>query len=177
MPDQRFLQRQTETKIASTELLQALPVPVYTTDLEGRITFYNEAAAELWGQRPGLGSSRWCGSWCLYWPDGRPMPHDLCPMAATIRGEQSADEPYEAVLERPDGTRVPFIPHPRLLRNDAGEVVGAINVLVDISERKHAEIEMARLAAIVSSSEDAIVSKTLEGRVESWNAGAMRIFQ
>src|SRR3546814_15283857 len=141
MPDQRFLQRQTETKIASTELLQALPVPVYTTDLEGRITFYNEAAAELWGQRPELGSSRWCGSWCLYWPAGRPMPHDLCPMAATIRGEQSDDEPYEAVLERPDGTRVPIIPLPRLLRNDARDGRGALNGLFDLRGRKHADNE------------------------------------
>ena len=56
-------------------LIQALPVAIYATDAAGRITFYNEAAAELWGCRPQLGKSEFCGSWKLYWPDGRPMPH------------------------------------------------------------------------------------------------------
>ena len=55
-----------------TELLDALPVAVYITDAEGCITYYNEAAVELWGNRPPLGSSKWCGSWKIYWPDGRP---------------------------------------------------------------------------------------------------------
>ena len=58
----------------SREVLQALPVAVYTTDAEGRITYFNDAAAELWGQKPELGTNEWCGSWRLDWPDGRPMP-------------------------------------------------------------------------------------------------------
>jgi PAS domain-containing protein len=61
------------------ELLEALPAAVYTTDAEGRITFFNQAAANLWGCRPELGKNEWCGSWRLYWPDGRPMRHDECP--------------------------------------------------------------------------------------------------
>src|SRR5258708_27582940 len=60
--------------ITGTELLEALPVAVYTTDAEGRITFYNRAAAELWGHHPELGSSQWCGSWRLYLPERRPRP-------------------------------------------------------------------------------------------------------
>ena len=56
-------------------LVQALPAAIYTTDAAGRITFFNEAAAELWGCRPELGTNEFCGSWKLYWPDGRPMPH------------------------------------------------------------------------------------------------------
>ena len=67
------------------ELLQALPTAVYTTDAAGRITFYNEAAARLWGHRPKLGTSEWCGSWRLYWPDGTPLPHDQCPMATALK--------------------------------------------------------------------------------------------
>jgi two-component sensor histidine kinase len=51
----------------------------------------------------------------------------------------------EAVAERPDGTRVPFIPHPTPLRDDAGNVVGAINMLVDVSERKQAETQQRML--------------------------------
>src|SRR5262249_40115674 len=72
--------------IRGTELLEALPVAVYTTDADGRIPFYNRAAAELWGHHPELGSSQWCGSWRLYWPDGRPLPHGECPMAIEFDG-------------------------------------------------------------------------------------------
>ena len=61
------------------ELLDALPAAIYTTDAAGRLTYYNEAAAELWGHRPTLGTSEWCGSWKLFWPDGTPLPHDPVP--------------------------------------------------------------------------------------------------
>src|SRR5262245_14674649 len=78
--------------ITGTELLEALPVAVYTTDAAGRITFYNRAAAELWGHHPELGSSQWCGSWRLYRPDGRPLPHRECPMAIALRGRRERDD-------------------------------------------------------------------------------------
>src|SRR6266446_3641181 len=71
--------------MTGTELLEALPVAIYTTDADGRMTFYNQAAAELWGHHPELGSSQWCGSWRLYWPDGRPLPHGECPMAIALK--------------------------------------------------------------------------------------------
>jgi hypothetical protein len=66
------------------ELLDALPAAVYTTDAAGRITYYNDAAAM--GYWPPLGSSEWCGSWKLFWPDGTPLPHDQCPMAVIDNG-------------------------------------------------------------------------------------------
>lgn len=119
-------------------ILEALPLALYTTDAEGRITFYNEAAAELWGVRPSLGSSEWCGSWRLYWPDGRPMAHYECPMAVSLKQGRQV-RAAEAIAERPDGRRVPFVPYPTLLRDQAGEVSGAVNVLVDITHRKQAE--------------------------------------
>lgn len=161
--------------IAGTELLQYLPVAVYTTDAEGNLTFYNDAAAELWGHRPEIGASRWCGSWRVYTAAGEPLPHDQCPMAMMLREGRPRRE-AEAIMERPDGTRVPFTLYPTLLKDASGHVIGAIGLLQDGTERKHTEIEMARLAAIVESSDDAIVSKTLDGRVTSWNAAAERLF-
>jgi PAS domain S-box-containing protein len=126
------------------QLLDALPAAVYTTDAAGRITFYNEAAAVLWGCRPELGKSEWCGSWRIFWPDGRPLPHDECPMAIALK-ENRAVRGAEAIAERPDGTRVPFIPYPTPLHDASGKLVGAVNMLVDITDRKRAEEQQALL--------------------------------
>ena len=126
------------------ELLDALPAAVYTTDAAGRITYYNDAAASLWGHRPLLGSSEWCGSWKLFWPDGMPLPHDECPMAIALK-EDRAVRGMEAAAERPDGTRVPFIPYPTPIYDETGKLVGAVNMLVDITDRKRAEEQQGLL--------------------------------
>jgi PAS domain S-box-containing protein len=130
--------RAAESEDRYRQLLQALPAAVYTTDAEGRITYYNRAAAEMSGREPVLGQDKWCVTWRLYKPDGTPLPHDECPMAIALK-EHRPIRGVEALAERPDGTRVPFIPYPTPLRNVEGEVVGAVNMLVDISERKQAE--------------------------------------
>jgi len=130
------------------ELLEALPAAVYTTDAAGRITFYNQAAVELWGCRPELGKSEWCGSWRLYWPDGIPMRHDECPMAVALK-ENRTVRGGEAIAERPDGTRVPFMAYPTPLRDGCGVLVGAVNMLVDITHRKQSEERVMMLAGEV----------------------------
>lgn len=112
------------------------------TDAAGIITYYNEAAVELWGARPQLGKGEFCGSWKLYWPDGTPLPHAECPMALALK-QQRPIRGMEAIAERPDGSRVPFISYPTLLFDPAGRLTGAINMLVDISDRKRAEASQA----------------------------------
>lgn len=125
-------------------LLNILPVAIYTTDAAGRITYYNGAAMELWGRHPPLGTSEWCGSWKLYWPDGTPMAHDECPMALAIK-EKKPVHGMEAVAERPEGTRVPFLSYPTPLFDESSLLVGALNMLVDTTERRRAEEQQALL--------------------------------
>ncbi|MEX2136969.1 MAG: ATP-binding protein [Chloroflexota bacterium] len=124
--------------------LDTFGVAVYTTDADGGITYFNEAAVALWGRRPDLGE-RWCGSWRLYWPDGRPMAHDECPMAIALT-ENRPVRGAEAELERLDGTRAVFMAYPTPLHDHGGRTVGAVNVLVDVTERRKAE-EALRAAA------------------------------
>ena len=120
------------------QVVEALPAAVYVTDAEGRITYYNKAAVELWGYRPTLGDSRWCGSWRLYRLDGTPMAHDECPMAMAIK-ENRAITGMEAYAERPDGSRVRFMPFPKPLHDETGTLIGAVNMLVDVTDRRSTE--------------------------------------
>jgi PAS domain S-box-containing protein len=126
------------------DLLAAIPAAIYTTDAEGKITYFNQAAVELAGRIPTIGSDDWWVRWKLFNPDGTPLPHDQCPMAVALK-EGRAIRNAEAIAERPDGTRVPFIPYPTPLRDASGKVVGAINMLADISERKQAETQQRLL--------------------------------
>ncbi|HEY7548722.1 MAG TPA: ATP-binding protein [Hyphomicrobiaceae bacterium] len=119
--------------------LLALPLAIYATDASGLITFFNPAAVELAGRTPQIGRDRWCVTWRLRWPDGRPMPHEDCPMAVALR-ENRPMRAVEAIGERPNGTLFSFLAHPTPIRDAAGAVVGGVNVLLDITtDRKTAD--------------------------------------
>jgi PAS domain S-box-containing protein len=130
--------------------LDALGVAVYTTDADGRISFFNAAAAAFWGRRPALGEE-WCGSLQLLWPDGLPMRHDECPMAVTLK-EGRAVRGGQAIAVRPDGSHVFFVAYPTPLFDDAGALIGAVNVLVDITERHDAEQALRSAADSLAAS-------------------------
>ena len=148
--------KQGERNLAN--LVEALPAAVYTTDAEGRITRYNQAAVDLWGCRPTLGVAGWSGSWRQYWTDGRSMPPEECPLAQSLKLNRPV-RGLETIIERPDGTRVPVAAHPTPLRDASGILVGGVDILVDLTERKETERALQNSAADL---EGRIVERTGE---------------
>jgi hypothetical protein len=84
-----------------------------------------------------VGSDRWCVTWKLYGEDGNFLPHEKCPMAVAIK-EKRAVRGAVAAAERPDGTRVMFTPYPTPLIGEDGDIVGAVNILIDVTDHRQA---------------------------------------
>ena len=118
-------------------ILATLPAPIYTTDADGWITYYNSACIDFAGRTPTLGEDRWCVTWKLYGEDGTHIPHEQCPMAIAIREKREVRGAI-AAAERPDGTRVTFAPYPTPLFGEDGDVVGAVNILIDVTDHRQA---------------------------------------
>ena len=116
-------------------VLDELPAPIYTTDPDGAVTYWNGACIALAGRVPQLGQDHWCVTWQIYTTEGDFMPHDQCPMAETIRTRQQVRGKV-AIALRPDGSRIAFRPYPTPLFNAEGDFTGAINMLVDVSQEQ-----------------------------------------
>ncbi|MPY71403.1 MAG: PAS domain S-box protein [Alphaproteobacteria bacterium] len=157
-------------------VLDAIPSAVYVCARDGVLVRYNRWAAELWGRvpQPGDTDQKFCGAFRLFHLDGRPLPHASTPMEVALRtGEPQHNR--DVIIERPDGSRIVVRVDIEPLRAADGRVEGAINCFQDMTDRMKAELSAYRLASIVDSSEDAVLSQDLDGIVTSWNRGAERL--
>ena len=124
-------------------LVDNLPAGAYICDAEGLITYYNEEALRVWGRAPALNdpAERFCGSFRLCESDGTTVDHSRCWMALALHEEK----PYkgeEIVIERPDGEKKTVLVNANPIHDEAGRLLGAVNVVVDITDRKRAEVEL-----------------------------------
>ncbi len=157
------------------EMMDALPVAIYMTDAEGRLTYFNPAAVKLSGRTPEIGTDRWCVSWKMFLADGTPLPHSQCPMALAIRGG-AAPTGIEYVAERPDGTRFWFTPYPAVLRDGGGRIIGGVNVLIDNTDRKNAEVEAnAQFRTIIETTPECVKIVAPDGTLLFMNPPGLRM--
>lgn len=119
------------------QLIEGLPVAVFTIDTNGFINLYNKAAVELWGREPAIGKDKFNGAYKIFLTDGTPIAHENGPMAKALRENRNIN--LEMLIQQPDGTMKHVMAYPEPIHDDAGAVTGAMNVLIDITELKAAE--------------------------------------
>jgi PAS domain S-box-containing protein len=177
MADRMLQEALAAAQPGNDELLSALdhlPAPIYVTDADGIITHFNPACVAFAGRTPRVGQDRWCVTWKLYTSDGDFLPHDECPMALAIQ-ERRPIRGATAVAERPDGSRVKFEPYPTPLLSPDGELVGAVNMLIDISDAQQAAFFRAqalRCRRLAMSVADEQTTETLSRMANEYEARA-----
>ena len=143
-------------------MLDELGVPVYTTDAEGKVTYWNKACVEFAGRAPEPGQDRWCVTWQLYTTMGEPLRHEDCPMAQAIRDRRPVRDAI-AIAERPDGSRIAFKPYPTPLFDSEGGLTGAVNMLIDVTDEQSEALhdQADRCRRLADATYDRATSKVL----------------
>jgi PAS domain-containing protein len=157
--------------------LDTLPAPIYVTDASGVVVHYNAACIDFAGRRPIVGQDRWCVTWKLYTEDGEPLPHEVCPMAEAIKTGRAVSG-ITAIAERPDGTRVRFIPHPVPLVGADGTLQGAVNMLIDITDGRQANalrVQAERCRRLARDVSDRTVTSALHALADEYELKASKL--
>ena len=154
-------------------VLDELPVPVYTTDCEGAVTYWNQACVDFAGREPKLGSDRWCVTWELYTTTGERLPHAECPMADAVLNRRPVRGKV-AIALRPDGTRRAFVPYPTPLFDSDGNFEGAVNILIDVSSEQAGELadQAARCKRLASATTDRDAAEILTDMASRYSVTA-----
>jgi PAS domain S-box-containing protein len=153
--------------------LDRLPVPAYLTDANGAVTYWNRACIHFAGREPELGRDKWCVTWKLYSMTGERLPHDECPMAEAIR-ERKPVRGKVAVALRPDGSRRAFAAYPTPLFRSDGELEGAVNLLIDVTDQQAGALgdQAARCRRLARSTHDRGASEILVNMAKGYDATA-----
>ncbi len=157
-------------------MLDALPVPIYATDAEGEVTYWNHACVEFAGRQPELGKDRWCVTWQMYTTDGEALKPENGAMAQAIKQRRLVRDTV-AIAERPDGSRVAFRPYPTPLFAEDGSLSGAVNMLVDISDEHSRELraQADHCRRLADATFDAKTSRVLGDMAESFDRIARQL--
>lgn len=162
---------------ALRDALDDLPAPIYVTDADGVITYFNPACIDFTGRRPEVGADRWCVTWRLYTNAGEVLPHDACPMAVAINTKRPV-RGVTAVAERPDGSRVVFRPYPTPIFDKDGKFAGAVNLLEDVTDEVRADDLLAqarRCRRLANSVADDVAADALMRMADEYEAKAAEL--
>ncbi|MGM9485347.1 PAS domain S-box protein [Roseateles sp. NT4] len=166
-------QLEAEQSLAAT--LSAIDAGFISTDARGRVTRINAVAERItgWPAAEALGLPVWDVFDREGMPDGLKARN---PVEVLQQGDRDAAFRRQAVCLARDGSARPVEVHADLTHHADGRVRGVALVFRDVGRLTEAEAEARRLAAVVESSADAIVVKTLDGRITNWNAAAEQMF-
>jgi PAS domain S-box-containing protein len=163
------------------QLVELLPSAIYVCNASGLILEFNDHAASLWGRAPGIGErqNRFCGSLRLRHPDGSILPHEESPVARTLKTGKSVRN-AEYFIERADGSRVAVLANTTPITNPEGTVMGAINCLLDITDRKtveeHNNQTRELLERVLDANPTTIFAKDRESRIVMANRTMARFY-
>lgn len=155
------------------EVLNELPVPIYLTDREGAITFWNQACVDMVGREPKIGEDKWCVSWKLLTTEGSPLPKEKCPMAIALKSEKTIRDEI-AIALRPDGSRRAFRAYPTPLFDADGDLTGGVNMLIDVTQEQALALDdqAGRCRRLASATHDKSASDVLSAMANDYEATA-----